>query len=173
MNIHADGFDLSPRLRALVEARLFAALGRLRDQIESVRVHLRTRIGRNEPDTISCEVAARLRPAGEVRVRTDNPQMQVSIDRAAQAIRAAFEREVVQRPSPAESPSVTGVTADPAPDGALEIVLDRNRISQHQRGMLERPENYTRPLRVREYRRPPGVEDDASPEELTQALVSR
>ena len=161
INIHADGFELTSRLRAFVEARLLAALGQFRSQIEFVRVHLRTRVGRHEPATTACEVATSLRPAGEVRVRADNPRMQVSIDRAAHAIRAAVEREVAARSSLPGPPSVTGARRDSTAHRAVEIVLDGNRISQYQREMLDRPENYWRPVRIREYLRTPGAEEDA------------
>ena len=170
IHIHAQKFDLTPQLRAFVEARLLGALDQFRDRIEFVRVHLRTRIGRNEPDATGCEVVARFRPAGEVRVRTEYPEMQVAIARAAQAIRAAVEREVSQ---PSLVPGPPPVTGDTTTDDALEIVLDGNRISQHQREMLERPENYLRPVRIREYWRPPGVEEDTLPEELEHALAGR
>jgi hypothetical protein len=160
-------------VRSLVAARLLAALGQFRGQIEFVRVDLRTRVGRQEPDTAICEVAASLRPAGEVRVQAGHPQMAVSIERAAQAIRAAVEREVAKRSSLAGSPSAARVTGDPTAQRALDIVLDGNRISQHHREMLERPENYLRPVRIREYWRPPGVEEDSLPEELTHALAGQ
>jgi hypothetical protein len=104
-------------------------------------------------------------------VQAGHPQMEVSIERAAQAIRAAVDREVAQRSLLPGSLSMTRVTGDPAPQGALEIVLDGNRISQHQREMLERPENYLRPVRIREYWRPPGAEEDAFPEEPAHALA--
>jgi ribosome-associated translation inhibitor RaiA len=171
IDIHADGFDLSPRMRALVEGRLLGALRQFRGQIEFVRVHLRTRLGQ-ERDTTSCEVSARLRSASEVRVLIDDPEMQASVDRAAEAIRAAVEREFLLRPSLAESPSVTRV-AGPSGYGALEIVLDGNSISQQQREMLERPEHYLRPVRVREYWRPPGTDEDTVPGELAEALTGR
>ena len=45
-------------------------------------------------------------------------------------------------------------TVDDVGSDVLEIVLKDNWISQHQREMLERPENYLRPIRVREYWRP-------------------
>jgi ribosome-associated translation inhibitor RaiA len=173
INIHADGFDLSPRMRALVEARLRGALWQFRGQIELVRVHLHTRVGRHEPDTTSCEVTASLRPTGEVRVRIDEPEMQASVDRAAEAIRVAIERELRLRTSLGESLSVTRVTEGPSGNGALEIVLDGNSISQQQREMLERPEHYLRPVRVREYWRPPDTDEDTFPEELAHALTGR
>jgi hypothetical protein len=158
-------------MRSFVETRLLPALGQFRGQIEFVRVDLRMRVGHHEPDTAICEVTASLRPAGQVRVKTGDPQMQVSIERAAQAIRAAVEREVAQRSSLPGSPPVTRVAGNPTAQGALEIVLDGNRISQHQREMLERPENYLRPVRIREYWRPPRAEEDAFPEELAHALA--
>jgi ribosome-associated translation inhibitor RaiA len=172
INIHADGFELTSRLRAFVEARLLAALEQFRNRIEFVRVHLRTRVGRHGRDTTICEVATRLRPAGEVRVQANDPRMQVAIDRAAEAIRAGVEREVARSSLP-ESPSVTGVRGDQTVTGALEIVLDGNRISQYQREMLERPENYQRPVRIREYWRPPAAEEYAAPKEREHALVGR
>jgi hypothetical protein len=68
---------------------------------------------------------------------------------------------------------VTRVTEGPSGNGALEIVLDGNSISQQQREMLERPEHYLRPVRVREYWRPPDTDEDTFPEELAHALTGR
>lgn len=51
-------------------------------------------------------------------------------------------------------------TVDDVGSDVLEIVLKDNWISQHQREMLERPENYLRPIRVREYWRPPIEENE-------------
>ncbi len=155
INIHAEGFDLRPQLRAAVESRLLAALGAFAGRIQFVTVHLQARLGRHQPDTTSCEVAVTLRPSGEVRVRADGAQMQMSIDRAAQAIRAAVERELAE-PLPPDLPPVTEDAGGP---GALEIVLDGNWISHHTREMLERPDNYLRPIRIRALWQPSAVED--------------
>ena len=49
----------------------------------------------------------------------------------------------------------TGAAAkeiDRSHDHALDVVLDDNRISHLQRELLERPENYLRPVRVRDRR---------------------
>ena len=173
INIYADGFDLSPRMRALVEARLREALWQFHSRIEFVRVHLRTRVGRHEPDTTSCEVTAGLRPTGEVRVRIDESEMQASVDRAAEAIHAAVDREFLPRPSFTDSLSVTRVNERPSGNGALEIVLDGNTLSRHQREMLERPEHYLRPVHIREYWRPPDAEEDTLPEELAHEQAVR
>jgi hypothetical protein len=56
---------------------------------------------------------------------------------------------------------------------AREILLDDNRISRHQRELMERPENYLRPIRVREYWRPPGIDDNELPEELEPVSAAR
>ena len=95
------------------------------------------------------------------------PEMQVAIARAAQAIRAAVEREVSQhRCSRGRLPRLERRL----PIDALEIVLDGNRISN----INERPRE-TRELPAagphpRDWR-PPGVEEDTLPEELEHALA--
>ena len=57
-------------------------------------------------------------------------------------------------------------------DGELEIFLDDNRISQHLREMLERPENYLRPIRIRESWRLRNVEEDGVTEARSLALAT-
>ena len=128
IHIHAQEFDLTPQLRAFVEARLLGALDQFRDRIEFVRVHLRTRIGGNEPDATGCEVVARFRPAGEVRVRTEYPEMQVSIARAAQAIRAAVERQASQPSLVPGPPPVTGDTT--TDDGSCSMATGSRNINE-------------------------------------------
>ena len=49
-------------------------------------------------------------------------------------------------------------------EGVLEIALDDNQITQQLREWLERPENYLRPIRVRERWKIGGV-DRTVPEE--------
>ena len=67
-------------------------------------------------------------------------------------------------------PNSPHVTSHADATGALEIVLDGNRISHETREMLERPENELRPVRIREYRRPAEVEDGAWPQVVEDAL---
>jgi ribosome-associated translation inhibitor RaiA len=154
---HAEGFALTPPLRAALESRLFDVLRSLHDRIRSVAVRLQTRVGRNQPDTISCEIVVNLHPSGQVRARADEQQMLVSVDRVARAIRATVEH---LRSHAAPLPEAR--RAADSPGGALQMVLDDNRISQLQREMLERPENYLRSVGVREYWSPPVADDDAS-----------
>jgi ribosome-associated translation inhibitor RaiA len=171
INIRAEGFDRTPQLRAAVEARLSAALGSFGDRIQVVAVHLHARRGLYQPDATTCEIVATVHPSGEVRVRADDAQMRVSVDRAAQAIRVSIDRELAQ-PSP--RPHSPAATEEVLASGALEIVLDNNRISHQTREMLERPEHHLRPVRIREYWRPAKAEDVARPneiEELGRALV--
>jgi hypothetical protein len=80
--------------------------------------------------------------------------MSGAITRASADIRDAVEREVSRQQAAPAAHRAASVGAD-----VLEIVLDDNRISQLQREWLERPENYLRPIRIREYWRPSGVED--------------
>lgn len=161
INIEAVGFELRPQLRASVESRLLAAFGAFADRVQSVAARLEARVGRQQPDATGCEIVVTLRPSGELRVRADGARMQVAVDRAAQAARATVERELAE-PSPPDAPPLT---EDMGAAGALEIWLGGNWISHQTRAMLERPENYLRPVRIREYLRPPGVEDATPPNE--------
>jgi hypothetical protein len=52
------------------------------------------------------------------------------------------------------------------------MVLEGSRISQHHRGMLERPEYHLRPVIVREYWKPPEVEHDERAEERETAFAT-
>jgi hypothetical protein len=63
--------------------------------------------------------------------------MPVAIARAAEHIRSAVEREVSQRQAVHRAPHAVGAGPE-----ALELVLDDNQISEHQREWLERPETY-------------------------------
>ncbi len=86
--------------------------------------------------------------------------MHAAIDRAAAGVGIEVEREVLRMRRAAASPPVVG---DRKGDGALEFVLDEGQHSQHQREMLERPENDLRPARVRERWRPADAEDENAP----------
>jgi ribosome-associated translation inhibitor RaiA len=167
INVHSEGFRLTPQLRGVVVSRLLSALGPFGAHIQGVAVRLRAGTGHAQSDTTLCEVAVGLHPSGEVRARAEDAQMAVAIDRTAEDIRSAVEREVSRLQMVPGSPSPVD-----AGSSTLEIVLKDNQISLHQRKMLERPENYLRPIRVREYWRPPGVEDNQVPEELEPALAA-
>ena len=169
INVRSEGFRLTPHLRGVVVSRLLSALGPFGMHIQCVDVRLQARTGHAQPVTTLCDVAVSLHPFGEVRARAEDAQMAVAIDRAAEDVRRAVEREASRLRTVPGSPSPVG---EDAGSGALEIVLDDNRISQHQREWLERPENYLRPVRFREYWRPPGVEDDEFLEELEPALTA-
>ena len=154
IDIHVDGFELTFPQRVGVQSRLLKALRPFAGRIQFVDVHLQARVGRDRPGSYSCEIVVNLRPSGEVRVRTEEAEMEVSVDRAADKARAAVEHDVAQPPP--EWPVATGEGAG----GAIEIVLDDNHISQHQRELLRDLENYLRPVRFRQYWRPPEVEDE-------------
>ena len=165
INVRSEGLELTPQLRQVAVSRLLSALGPVGAHIALVGVRLQTSTPRTQPATTICDVAVSLRPSGEVRVRAEEPTMPGAIDRAAEEIRSAVEREVA-RPQAAPRESYVAKAAP----GSLELVLNDNQISQQQREWLERPENYMRPIHIREYWRPPGVEDDEIPEALELAL---
>ena len=167
INVRSEGFQLTPQLRGVVVSRLLSALGPFSAHIELVVVRLQTSAGHTHPDTTVCDVDVRLRPSGDVRARAEDAEMRVAIDCAAEHVRGAVEREVSRLQAAPRAPHVA--EAEPH---ALELLLDGNQISQQQREWLERPENYLRPIRIREYWRPPGVEDDEVPQELEPALAA-
>jgi ribosome-associated translation inhibitor RaiA len=167
IDVHSEGFQLTPQLRGVVVSRLLSALGPFGAHIESVLARLRASTGRAQPDTTICDVAVSLYPSGKVRARAEDASMPFAIDQAAEDIGAAVDREVSRLKTVPSASRGIGVGSE-----TLEIVLDDNRISQHLREWMERPENYLRPIRVREYWRPPGVEDNEGPEELEPALAA-
>jgi ribosome-associated translation inhibitor RaiA len=167
INVRLEGFQLTPQLRGVVVSRLLSAVGQFGAYIELVDVRLQASAGHTRPDTTICDIAVSLRTSGDIRARGEGAHMPVAIDRAAEHIRSAVECEVSRLQAAHGAPQAVG----PGPD-ALELVLHGNQISQHQREWLERPENYLRPVRVREYWRPPGVEDDEVPKELEPALAA-
>lgn len=140
INVHAEGFLLTPQLRATVVSRLLPALSPFGAHIQFVVVRLRAGTGHERPDAPLCQIAVSLHPSGEVRAQAEDAQMAVAIDRAANDIRGAVEREVSRLRSVPSSPSPVG----DAGSGALEIARDDNRITQHQREWLERPEDSRR-----------------------------
>ena len=168
INVYSEGFQLTPQLRGVVVSRMLSALGPFGAYIEMVVVRLQAKTGHAQPDTTAFDVTVSLHPSGDVRARAGDAQMAVAIDRAADDIRSAVEHEVSRLLTVPGAPSPAG---EDAGSGTLELVLKDNQISLHQRKMLERPENYLRPIRVREYWRPPGVEDHEVPEELERALA--
>lgn len=167
INTYAVGFELTPSLRGLVESRLSEALRSFAPHIQSTVVHLSAQAG-GEAGGTSCEIVVSFRATGEVRVRTEDPQMQTSIERAIRVIRSAVEREM--------SKPVSASTAAPehaVVDGAFELLLHDNWISQQQREMLERPKNYLRPVRIRQDSSAPRKQENASFHESAYALVGR
>ena len=164
ISVRSEGFELTPQLRSAVVSRLVSTLGPFGAHIASVDVRVLISTGHTQSDTAICDVAVSLRPSGEVRARAEDVRMDRAITRASLDIRGVVEREEFRlQAAPRASHS-----ADAGPD-ALELVLHDNQISQQQREWLERAENYLRPIRIREYRRPPG-EDDEVPQELELAL---
>ena len=111
-----------------------------------------------------CDVAARLRPTGEVRARAEDMRMDRQITRAASDIGGGVDREGFRPPA---APRASRA-ADAGPD-ALELVLHDNQITQQLREWLERPENYLRPIRIREYR--PGAEYSARHAEISPLVA--
>ena len=93
INTYAVGFELTPSLRGLVESRLAEALRPFAPHIRSAVVHLSAQ-ARGEAGGTSREIVVSFRATGEERVRTENPQMQASIERAIRGIRSAVEREM-------------------------------------------------------------------------------
>ena len=162
INVYAEGFQLTSQLRDYVDLRLLSALGRFSDRIESGVVRLRALNGRTVSETTHCDVLVRLYPSGELRARANEPRLEDAIDRAAKEIGLSVEN-AVSLPQPLAVPSRN--MDKPVGHGALEVVLDDNRISLHEREMLETPESYLGPVAIREYWRPPGVEDDKGPGE--------
>jgi ribosomal subunit interface protein len=165
ISVRSEGFGLTPQLRSVVVSRLVSTLDPFGAHIASVEVRLQVTTGHTQSDTTICDVAVSLRPSGNVRARAAAPKMPNAIDRAAEEVRSAVEREVARSQAAPRGPH-----AAKAQPGALELVLYDNQISQQQRDWLERPENYMRPINIREYWRPPGVEDDEGPQEVAFAL---
>jgi ribosome-associated translation inhibitor RaiA len=161
INVRPEGFELRPHLRRVVVSRLQSALGPFRSHIESVAVRLFISRDAGQLDTTICEVAVRLRPSGEIRAQAADVEMDGAIASASSDIRGAVEREVSTLRAVTGRRHAEGAGANP-----LELVVDDTRIPQFQRERPERPENELRPIRVREYWRPPAAGDDEAPREL-------
>jgi ribosomal subunit interface protein len=150
-DLRTPAIDLTPGTQGFVESRLLSALGRFTTRIKSVAVHLEARRSRTQSDTAACGIVVSLHPSGMIRSGAEDSRMHAAIDRATAAIGAQVEREVMRTRRSAASTPVVGERLH---DRAMELVQHDDRISQQQREMLERPENYLRPIRVREYWRP-------------------
>jgi ribosomal subunit interface protein len=140
------GFEVEPLTKRYVESRLRSEIGEFQIRVDSVAVSLDASRGRTDSDGAVSEIAVHLRPSGGVRSRAEDADMRVAVDRAIAHVRAQLERELARIPRTVVSPQ----ESDQSHDHALDILLDENRISVHHRELLERPENYLRPLRVRE-----------------------
>jgi ribosomal subunit interface protein len=151
------GFEVEPLTKRYVESRLLSKIGQFRTRIESVTVSLDASRGRGDSDGAVSEIAVHLRPSGGVRSRAEHAEMRVAVDRAIAHVRSELEREIARTPRTV----VPAREIDRSHDDALDILLDDNRVSHHQRELLERPANYLRPVRVRErWRSHPDVDDD-------------
>jgi ribosome-associated translation inhibitor RaiA len=145
IKVQAKGFDLTAHVRGFVETQVLAALARFDARIELVDVRLEAVRGHATPDKAVCSLIVTLHPRGEVRSIASHARMNVAVDRAAADAASQVEREL-RRGRHAAAPTV-----DHRPhERPLELVLDGNRISQWQREMLERPDNYLRPVVIRE-----------------------
>ena len=125
-----------------------SALRPFRGRIASAVMILRAEIDHTRPNTSGCDVVVTLHPSGEVSAGAQQAGMEDAIDRATDTVRDAVEHAVSQPRTVSVASPVEGSVIE---HGAIEIVLDGNRISQYQREILERPENYMRPVIVREY----------------------
>ncbi len=167
INVRSEGFQLTPQLRGVVVSRLLSVLGPFGAHIDLVGVRLQTITGHTQPDSTICDVAVSLLGQCDVRARAEDAQMPVAVDRAAEDIRRAVEREVSRVQAVRRAPRGVRV-GEPR-----EILLDDNRISRQQRELMERPEHYLRPIRAREYWRPPGIDDNEVPGELESVSAAR
>jgi ribosomal subunit interface protein len=157
INVRGKGFDLTGLARAFVASRLLSALGRFAARVDSVVVHLVATKGRTETDAAACDIVVHLHPTGQVRSRTEDRHMRTAIDKAAAEIGKQVERQVLL---PQHEAGLTPVVGTRPNDGPPQVALDADRISYGLREMLEPPEDYSRPLRVREHWRPPGGAQD-------------
>jgi ribosomal subunit interface protein len=157
ITFRTKGFEVEPLTRRYVESRLLSAIGQFRSRIESVRVSLDASRDRRASNGAVSEIAVHLRPSGSIRSRAEHSEMRVAVDRAIGQVRSELEREIARIPRTVP----TAKEIERSHDHTLDIMLDDNRISHHQRELLERPENYLRPVRVRErWRSHRDVEDD-------------
>lgn len=163
--VRSEQIELTPQLRQVVISRLQSALGPFSRHIESVDVRLETKTPHTPRDTTACDVTVKLRPTGEVRARAEDAKMDSAIVRACSDLRCAVESEVSRLHAAPRTFDAADVSPDP-----LDLVLRDNKISLQQRKRLDRPENYLRPIRIREYWRPPGADDDEVPQELLTAI---
>jgi ribosomal subunit interface protein len=158
ITFRTKGFEVEPLSRHYVESRLLSEIGRFRSRIESVTVSLDASRGRRaDSDGAVSEIAVHLRPSGVIRSRAEHSEMRVAVDRAIAQVRPELERAIA-RMAKTVAPAKK---IDRSQDHALDVMLDDNRISHHQRELLERPENYLRPVRIRErWRSHRDVDDD-------------
>jgi ribosome-associated translation inhibitor RaiA len=157
ITVRTKGFEAEPRTRRYVESRLLSAIGQFRTRIKSVTVSLDASRDRRASDRAVSEISVHLRPSGGVRSRAEHSEMRVAVDGSIAQVRSELEREIARiarTVGPAKA-------IERSHHNALDVMFDDNRISHHQRELLERPENYLRGVRVRErWRSHRDVDDD-------------
>lgn len=162
VHVQTEAFELTPQLREYVESALFSTIGPFADRLQQILVRLRVNTSATDAAAASCSIVVNLYPSGEIGARAEHRRLDVAIARACEELRQAVAAEVSRTLSPSDPPR-RGEAGHRA--GVLEIVLDDNRIPQHLREWLERPENYLRPVRVRERWKVGAIDEGEVPKE--------
>lgn len=105
IDVRGRGFEVRPALGAYAERRALFAVGRFSPRIERLSIRLADANGPRGGVDKECQLEARLRPAGELRVAERDTDMHAAIDRATERLGRAVAREIARRREPRWLPS--------------------------------------------------------------------
>jgi ribosomal subunit interface protein len=97
IDVRGRGCEVSLALGAYAERRALFAMGRFSPRIERVSVTLSDANGPRGGVDKECQIVARLRPSGGLRVEEQDVDVYVAIDRATERLARAVAREIARR----------------------------------------------------------------------------
>lgn len=100
IEVRGRGFDVSLALGSYAERRALFAFGRFAPRIEGVSVLLSDTNGPRGGIDKECQLRARLRPSGALRVAEQDADMYAAIDRASERMARTMARELARRRAP-------------------------------------------------------------------------
>lgn len=95
--LRADGVQIPKSFEAKAEAKLFRALGRFQDQVESVWVRFTDENGPRNGEDIRCHLQARLVNGGVLRIEEQSTTPFRALSRATDRIRFKLRKQLDRR----------------------------------------------------------------------------
>jgi ribosomal subunit interface protein len=97
IEVRGRGFELGAALGEYAERRSWFAMGRFAPRIEGLALRLSDANGPRGGTDKRCQIVARLRPSGALRVAEQDADLYAAIDRASERLSRVIAREIARR----------------------------------------------------------------------------